>query len=84
LDSIYESNFSNTSSNIREVPDNQEIYLNARGLQSIVVDILERVDETTAATDEDAVKYHYEDIVAGPGETTNFWSSGNVALSKIP
>jgi hypothetical protein len=58
--------------------------LNARGLQSIVVDILERVDESTTATDEDALKYHYEDIVSGPGETTSFWSSGNVAMSKMP
>ncbi|KAL8780429.1 MAG: hypothetical protein Q9194_000928 [Teloschistes cf. exilis] len=48
-------------SNIREVPDHQEIYLDASGFSSIVIEIAERV--TDPPTDDEALRFHFEDIV---------------------
>ncbi|EGP83627.1 unnamed protein product [Zymoseptoria tritici ST99CH_1A5] len=47
-------------SEIREVPDTQEVYLDRDGFSSIVVDILERVDKPT---DGEALEYHLSDII---------------------
>lgn len=41
-------------SSIRLVPNNQEVYMHAESDQSIIVEILERVDEVS---DENAMKY---------------------------
>ncbi|KAL8709989.1 MAG: hypothetical protein Q9225_007367 [Loekoesia sp. 1 TL-2023] len=48
-------------SNIREVPDHQEIYLDASGFNSIIIEIAERVSQPP--TDEEALKFHFRDIV---------------------
>lgn len=48
------------SSQIREIPDHQEVYLDRDGFTSITIDILERVDHP--ATDEEALTYHLLDI----------------------
>ncbi|KAF2100050.1 Mog1p/PsbP-like protein [Rhizodiscina lignyota] len=72
------------ASSIRQVPDNQEVYLDANGLTSIIFDILERVDESTAATDQDALKYHFHDIASGTNDTTRFWHFGSATLTKLP
>jgi hypothetical protein len=53
--------FDNSSSKIRQVPDNQEVYLDADGFGSIQFDILERVTEK--ATDEACLIYHLEDLI---------------------
>ncbi|MCJ1373812.1 multicopy suppressor of ts gsp1 [Loxospora ochrophaea] len=49
-------------STIRQVPDNQEVYLSATGLTSITIDITERVSHLP--TDIDALKYHLDDLVS--------------------
>lgn len=71
-------------SDIRQVPDSQEVYLDKNGFTSIIFDITERVDEATAATDEDAIKYHFSDIVSGTNDTTNVWSGGTATFAHIP
>jgi len=71
-------------STIRQVPDNQEVYLDTNGFTSVMFDILERVAEPDAATDEAALKFHFEDITSGSPETTRFWTSSVVSLSKMP
>ncbi|UJR29239.1 hypothetical protein I4U23_010453 [Adineta vaga] len=45
------------ASSIRLVPNNQEVYMHAESDQSIIVEILERVDEVS---DENAIKYHFD------------------------
>ena len=66
---------------IRQVPDNQEVYLDANGLTSIIFDITERVAHL--ATDEDALKYHFEDIVE-TGEGVRIWDSTTATFAKLP
>ncbi|THY25812.1 ran-interacting Mog1 protein [Aureobasidium pullulans] len=73
------SNFADVSQ-IRQVPDNQEVYLDKDGLTSIVFDILERVDKP----DLDALKYHLEDIVEDDVDATKLWTSNSAVFSKLP
>jgi hypothetical protein len=68
------------NSQIRQVPDNQEVYLDNDGLSSIVFDILERVDKP----DLDALKYHLEDVVEDDVNATKLWTSNSAVLSKLP
>ncbi|KAF6219345.1 hypothetical protein HO133_005170 [Letharia lupina] len=55
------SNFADVS-NIRQVPDNQEAYLDKNGFISLTFDITERVSHLS--TDKEALEYHFADIVA--------------------
>jgi hypothetical protein len=66
------------------VPDHQEIYLDATGLSSIIIDITERIDSASAPTDQAALEYHYNDAFTDAQETTKIWSSGTVMFSKLP
>ena len=50
-----------SDSNIRQVPDNQEVYLDKNGFTSLTFDITERVSHLPA--DKDALEYHFADIV---------------------
>lgn len=69
-------------SNIRQVPDNQEVYLDKSGLTSLTFDITERVSHLS--TDKEALEYHFADIVA-EGDTKNIWSVvENVELPNFP
>ena len=47
---------------MRQVPDNQEIYLDTNGFTSLTFDITERVSHLL--TDKEALEYHFADIVA--------------------
>ena len=47
---------------MRQVPDNQEVYLDTDGFTSLTFDITERVSHL--ATDREALDYHIADIVA--------------------
>jgi hypothetical protein len=72
---------SKENSDIRQVPDNQEVYLDKEGLASIVFDILERVDKPN---DLDALKYHLEDVVEDDVDATKIWTSNSAVFSKLP
>ncbi|KAK3706864.1 hypothetical protein LTR37_012543 [Vermiconidia calcicola] len=67
-------------SEIRQVPDNQEVYLDKDGFSSIVVDILERVERP----DDEALKFHLQDIVEVDVGETKVWTSGAAHFSKLP
>ncbi|KAI9680752.1 MAG: multicopy suppressor of ts gsp1 [Caeruleum heppii] len=57
------------ASTIREIPDTQEVFLLRDGFSSIIFDLTERVTE--AATDEQALRFHFSDVVGrqeGRGE----------------
>ncbi|KAF2500107.1 Mog1p/PsbP-like protein [Lophium mytilinum] len=69
-------------SDIRQVPDTQEVYLDANGFTSIIFDILQRVEH--AASDEAALKVHFQDIVDGSGDATKFYEVKQTTLGKMP
>ncbi|OCL01926.1 Mog1p/PsbP-like protein [Glonium stellatum] len=75
------TSFSDVSS-IRQVPDHQEVYLDRNGFTSIIFDITERVENVT--TDEEALKFHFDDIVSGSAEGTQYFHSGTTTLAKMP
>ncbi len=76
------ANARSSHSNIRQVPDNQEVYLDKNGFTSLTFDITERVSHLS--TDKEALEYHFADIVA-ENDTKNIWSiSENVELSNFP
>ncbi|KAL8971780.1 MAG: hypothetical protein Q9183_000895 [Haloplaca sp. 2 TL-2023] len=68
-------------SNIREVPDHQEIYLDANGFSSIVIELAERVSDPS--TDQAALRYHFEDIV-DEQDTSKIWRTDVAQFSKVP
>ncbi|CAF0993417.1 unnamed protein product [Rotaria magnacalcarata] len=48
------------ASSIRLVPNNQEVFIHAESDQSIIIEILERVNQVS---DENAIKYHFDALV---------------------
>ncbi|KAF2704244.1 Mog1p/PsbP-like protein [Pleomassaria siparia CBS 279.74] len=67
------------ASNIRQVPDHQEVWLDNNGYSSLVFEILQRVDKT----DEEALQYHFADLVDGTGDSTNLLEQGRAVLGKM-
>ena len=67
-------------SEIRQVPDNQEVYLDTDGFTSIVIDILERVEKP----DIEALRFHLRDIVEEDADETKVWTTGEAHFSKLP
>lgn len=67
------------------MPDNQEIYLDMKGFSSIIFDITERLTPEQAATDEDALKFHFNDAFVSEGDTdiTKFWHGNSAVLGKM-
>ncbi|KAL9584108.1 MAG: hypothetical protein Q9212_002316 [Teloschistes hypoglaucus] len=68
-------------SNIREVPDHQEIYLDASGFSSIVIEIAERVTEPP--TDDQALRFHFEDIV-DEQDSSRVWRTDIASFPNLP
>ncbi|KAF2011711.1 Mog1p/PsbP-like protein [Aaosphaeria arxii CBS 175.79] len=69
------------ASNIRQIPDHQEVWLDADGYSSIVVDILEYVNKTS---DEEALQYHFHDLIDGTGDSTNMLEQASASMPKTP
>lgn len=71
-------------SNIRQIPDNQEVYLDSDGFSSVVVELMERVD----LPDDEALEYHLRDLVEDEeddaAEKTRVWERGAGASGKMP
>ncbi|KAF2723446.1 Mog1p/PsbP-like protein [Polychaeton citri CBS 116435] len=75
------SNFADVS-DIRQVPDNQEVWLDANGYTSIIFDILERVN---MPTDYEALDFHVLDSVGQEDMArTTVWMRGDAHFSKLP
>ncbi|KAI9670088.1 MAG: hypothetical protein M1829_004816 [Trizodia sp. TS-e1964] len=68
-------------SDIRQVPDNQEIYLDRSGSTNIIFDITERVE--TTADDQAALVYHLEDIVESV-EEMKIWATHPAVVPSLP
>ncbi|ORY15830.1 hypothetical protein BCR34DRAFT_558141 [Clohesyomyces aquaticus] len=69
------------ASNIRQIPDHQEVYLDGNGYSSIVFDILERIEKQS---DEEALQYHFADLIDGTGDSTDMLNQGKTVMSKMP
>ncbi|KAH6637681.1 hypothetical protein C7974DRAFT_146281 [Boeremia exigua] len=72
------SNFADTSQ-IREVPDHQEVYLDTNGYASIVVEILEYQEK---GSDDEALQYHFADLV-DEEDSTNILEQGHAVMAKL-
>ena len=70
------------NSEIRQVPDNQEVYLSTSGFTSLTIDLCERV--TSTATDADALSYHFDDVVAEGDSKQIFKTDTSTMLPKFP
>ncbi|KAH7401313.1 hypothetical protein BKA66DRAFT_100149 [Pyrenochaeta sp. MPI-SDFR-AT-0127] len=69
------------ASQIRQVPDHQEVYLDAEGYSSIVFEILEYVDKPS---DEEALQYHFADLIDGTGDATTILENGRTTMKTLP
>ncbi|KAF2130006.1 Mog1p/PsbP-like protein [Dothidotthia symphoricarpi CBS 119687] len=74
------SNFGDASQ-IRQIPDHQEVYLDNDGYSSIVVEILEYVRKPS---DGEALQHHFADLVDGTGDHTNILVQSDEAMAKVP
>ena len=66
-------------SQIREVPDHQEVYLDTNGYSSIVVEILEYQEK---GSDEEALQYHFADLI-DEEDSTNILEQGRAVMAKL-
>ncbi|KAL2045521.1 hypothetical protein N7G274_001949 [Stereocaulon virgatum] len=75
------SGFADASA-IRQVPDNQEVYVESNGFTSLTIDLTERV--THFSTDKEALEYHFDDIIA-EGDTKQVLAvNEDIKLAKFP
>lgn len=69
------------TSQIREVPDHQEVFLDTNGYSGVIFEILQYVEKPT---DDEALQYHFTDLVEGTGDSTNILEQGSAVMTKIP
>ncbi|KAH8724559.1 hypothetical protein GQ44DRAFT_617704 [Phaeosphaeriaceae sp. PMI808] len=69
------------TSQIREVPDHQEVYIDANGYSSIVVEILEYQDK---GSDDEALQYHFADLIDDTGDSTNILKQEKAMFKSLP
>ncbi|KAH8881435.1 Mog1p/PsbP-like protein [Thozetella sp. PMI_491] len=73
-------------SNLRKVPDNQEVWIDKDGFTSIIFDITERVgpDKSSLEQDGQAMTMHLEDLVGTDAETVKVWNTTETEFSRLP
>ncbi|KAI9684004.1 MAG: multicopy suppressor of ts gsp1 [Bathelium mastoideum] len=72
-------------SNLRQVPDHQEVYVDSQGFTSIIVDILERPPEDVCSNDKEAALHHLKDITSDHDLAhTKIWHEGLARFPKLP
>lgn len=72
-------------SKIRQVPDNQEVWMDQDGYTSIIFDITERVGPKGEGPEIDgrALTTHLEDIVGDDIDTVRVWNSSPTQFSRL-
>jgi len=77
-------NFADVST-IREVPDNQEVYLDKDGFTSIIFDITQRVDAPGGGLERDgrALTTHLEDLVGEDADTVKVWNTTETQFTHL-
>lgn len=81
------------SSKIRQVPNNQEVYIDKDGFTSIIFDITERVGpkssssssstNTNLETDGRALTTHLEELVGDDADTVKVWNTTETSFSHL-
>jgi hypothetical protein len=57
------------------------VYLDTNGYSSIVIEILQYVEK---ASDEEALQYHFADLVDDTGDSTNILEHETAVMGKMP
>ncbi len=72
-------------STIREVPDNQEVYLDKDGFTSIIFDITQRVGASGEGLERDgrALTTHLEDLVGEDADTVKVWNTTQTQFTHL-
>ncbi|KAK3949674.1 hypothetical protein QBC32DRAFT_348520 [Pseudoneurospora amorphoporcata] len=73
-------------SRLRQVPDNQEVYIDKDGFTSIIVDITERVGPsgpTSLEEDGRALTTHLEELVGDDVDTVKVWNTTETQFTKL-
>lgn len=78
------SNFDDVSK-IREVPDNQEVWIDQDGFTSIIFDITERVGSSGSGPEIDgrAMTTHLEDMVGSDIDTVKIWNTAETEFTRL-
>ncbi|KAK4231939.1 hypothetical protein QBC38DRAFT_464944 [Podospora fimiseda] len=78
------SNFADVSK-LRQVPDNQEVYIDKDGFTSIIVDITERVGPSGGGLERDgrALTTHLEELVGDDVDSVKVWNTTETQLSHL-
>jgi len=74
-----------TCSKIRQVPDNQEVFIDKDGFTSIIFDITERVGPkgSSLETDGRALTTHLEELVGDDDDTVKVWNTTETQFSHL-
>uniref|UniRef100_A0A3Q3SHU5 RAN guanine nucleotide release factor n=1 Tax=Mastacembelus armatus TaxID=205130 RepID=A0A3Q3SHU5_9TELE len=67
-------------SDLREIPDNQEVFAHAHTDQSLIVEL---VEYQAQVADQDAARYHFEDI-ASSNKALEHGASGGTSVVALP
>ncbi|KAI0542492.1 hypothetical protein GGR58DRAFT_497043 [Xylaria digitata] len=72
-------------STLRQVPDNQEVYIDKEGFTSIIVEINERVGGGGSSPEIDgaALTTHLEEVVGADAEGLKVWNTTRTQFSKL-
>ncbi|EOO01969.1 putative ran-interacting mog1 protein [Phaeoacremonium minimum UCRPA7] len=72
-------------SKLRQVPDNQEVYIDKEGFTSIIFDITERVGPagSTPEIDGRAMTTHLEELVGTDVDTVKVWNTTETQFSRL-
>lgn len=78
-------NFADVSK-LRQVPDNQEVYIDKDGFTSVIFEICERVGSSGSSAEIDgrALTTHLEELVGDDVETVKVWNTTDTEFSKLP
>ncbi|KAI0872837.1 Mog1p/PsbP-like protein [Hypoxylon argillaceum] len=78
------TNFADVSQ-LRQVPDNQEVYIDKDGFTSIVIEINERIggEGSTPEIDGRALTTHLEEIVREDADRLKVWNTTPTQFSKL-
>ncbi|KAL8376703.1 hypothetical protein RB595_007699 [Gaeumannomyces hyphopodioides] len=72
-------------SQIRQVPDNQEVFIDKDGFTSIIIEITERVGPAGSSPEIDgkALSVHLEDIVGSDVDGVKVWNTTDTEFSRV-
>lgn len=79
------ANVAITFSKLRQVPDNQEVYIDKNGFTSIIIEITERVGPPGGGVEVDgrALTTHLEELVGSDVDTVKVWNTTETEFSHL-